>query len=104
MLHSSVLIIHPAQAVFQYRTGRERGRGSREQREEGRGEGRQGSRKTAFYFRDLFFASQHAFKNGIALWTFFFFNMLFLMYGLHMSIQLSDTDILKLEPKAVGET
>lgn len=51
-----------------------------------------------------FFASQHADKNGIGLWTFFFFNMLFLMYGLQMSIQLSDTDILKLEPKAVGET
>lgn len=48
-----------------------------------------------------FFASQHADKNGIGLWT---FNMLFLMYGLQMSIQLSDTDILKLEPKAVGET
>lgn len=26
------------------------------------------------------------------------------MYGLQMSIQLSDTDILKLEPKAVRET
>lgn len=27
-----------------------------------------------------------------------------LTYGLQLSIQLSDTDILKLEPKAAGET
>lgn len=29
----------------------------------------------------------------------FFFNMLLLMYGLQLSIQPSNTDILKLEPK-----
>lgn len=57
-----------------------------------------------FILEISFFASQHADKNGRGLWTFFIFNMLFLMYGLQIFIQLSDTDILKLEPKAVGET
>lgn len=74
MLHSSALIIHPAQAVFQYGTGREKGEGNK--RTKGGGErwgerGRQGSRKTAFYFRELFFALKHADKNGVGLWTCF---------------------------------
>lgn len=72
LIHSSVLITHPVQAVFQYGTGRERGEGNK--RTKGGGErwrerGRQGSRKTAFYFRDLFFALQHADKNSVGIWT-----------------------------------
>lgn len=45
LIHSSVLITHPVQAVFQYGTGRERGRGTREQREEERGGGREGDKE-----------------------------------------------------------
>lgn len=49
-----------------------RGRGTREQREEGRGGDREtGKQKTAFDFRDLFFALQHADRKGIGLWPYF---------------------------------
>lgn len=81
-----------------------RGRGTKEQREEERGGGREGSRTTAFYFKDLFFALQHADKNGVGLWTCFLKYVRLLMYSLQLSIQLSDIYILKLEPMAARET
>lgn len=50
--------------------------GIREQREEARGRGRESDREAKrlpFILETFFLVSQHVDKNGIGLWTFFFF-------------------------------
>lgn len=53
---------------------RRRGRGTREQREEGRGGEREGDKEAErlpFISETYFFALKHADKNGVGLWTCF---------------------------------
>lgn len=76
LLHSTVLITYQRKQFFYMELEGRRGRGIREQREEGKGGGRPQSIKTAFYFKDLCVCVcvlQQADKNGVKLWTFFFF-------------------------------
>lgn len=75
LLHSSALIIHPAQAVFQYGTGKEKGEGNK--RTKGGGErwrereGDKEAERLPFISETHFFALKHADKNGVGLWTCF---------------------------------
>lgn len=81
-----------------------RGRGTREQRQEARGGGRLGSRKTAFYFRDFFVCYNTQIKMVLSSGPVSFQYVRLLVCGLQLSIYLSDTDILKLKPMAANET
>lgn len=83
-----------------------RGRGTKEQREEERGGGRQGDREAEWlpfisktYFLYYNMQIKRVLGSGLV-----FKNVRLLMYSLRLSIQLSDADVLKLEPMAARET
>lgn len=76
LLYSCALIIHRAQAAFQHGIGKGQGEGNKRTKGGGarwRETGRQGSRKTASYFKDLFFYYNLQMKMVLGSRLVFFF-------------------------------